>query len=140
MGESEFYKMPAFAALAVVDPPAAAEWYREALGFREISRVYETERTPGFVHVRRERYQDLLLVNAAPGSPVGEGAGRFGGARLTFRTDEDIDELAARAHSAGGLIVEGPVDKHWNAREVTVQDADGYRITFSRFSWISGLY
>lgn len=139
MGESEFYKMPAFAALAVVNPPAAAEWYREALGFREVSRVYETERVLSFIHVRRERYQDLLLVPAAPGSPVGEGTGRAG-ARLTFRTDGDVDELAAWAHAAGGLIVEGPVDKPWKAREVTVQDADGYRITFSRFSWISGLF
>ncbi len=94
MGESEFYKMPAFATLAVVDPQAASEWYREALGFREVSRVYGTEGAAGFVHVRRERYQDLLLVPAAPGSPVGEGAGRAGGARLTFRTDEDVDELA----------------------------------------------
>ena len=140
MSESEFYRMPAFATLAVVDPSASAEWYREALGFREVSRIRDTGRAPGFVHVRRERYQDLLLVAAAPGSSVGEGAGRVGGARLTFRTDEDIDELAVRAHAAGGLIVQGPVDKHWNAREVTVQDADGYRITFSRFSWISGLF
>ncbi len=140
MGESAFYKMPAFATLAVVDPPATAEWYREALGFREISRLCETEKTPGFVHIRRERYQDILLVSAASGSSVGEILGSAGGARLTFRTDEDIDELAARAHAAGGLVVEGPTDTSWNAREVTVQDVDGYRITFSRFSWISGLF
>lgn len=105
MSESEFYKMPAFAALDVVNPPAAAEWYREALGFREVSRVCGTERAPGFVHVRKERYQDLLLVSAAPGFAVGEGVGRAGGARLTFRTDEDIDELAARKR--GSVLISG---------------------------------
>lgn len=139
MSASEFYRMPAFATLTVIDPPAAAGWYTEVLGFRQISRVYDAQDKPGFVHVRRERYQDLLLVSGASGFPAGSpAAGRSFG--LTFRTEEDLDELAARAYAAGALIIEGPVDKPWNAREVTVQDPDGHRITFSNLSWISGLF
>lgn len=138
MSESEFYRMPTFTMLSVADPSTAAEWYAEALGFRQISQVYETKDNPGFVHVRRERYQDLLLVAATPGSSGSPGTGES--FRLTFRIEGDVDELAARAHTAGALIVEGPVDKPWNAREVTVQDADGHRITFSNLSWISGLF
>lgn len=138
MSESEFYKMPTFAMLGVADPAAAAEWYEEALGFRQIARVYETKGNPGFTHVRRDRYQDILLLDAVPGS--GRALGMQAGFKLIFRTEEDLDELADRAYAAGALIVEGPVDKPWNAREVTVQDVDGYRITFSSLSWISGLF
>jgi uncharacterized glyoxalase superfamily protein PhnB len=50
-----------------------------------------------------------------------------------------VEELAARARTAGADVAEGPADKPWNARELTAEDPDGYRITFSNFSWVFGI-
>lgn len=133
-----FYSPPVLATLAVRDLLPAARWYHDTLGFRVVLEMKQNEEMPDLVHLRRAQYQDLLLVPAFTGiftEPMEPG----GGVRLTFKVEEDIDELAAHAAEAGAEIVEGPVDRPWNAREVTVQDPDGYRITFSRFSWVSGI-
>lgn len=135
---THFYRMPAFATLEVHDLRAAARWYHDTLGFRFVFEIRETEEKPGLIHLRRAHYQDVLLVSASAESPA-EFRDPRGGVKLTFRIEEDVDELAARAAAAGAHVVEGPVDTSWNAREVTFQDLDGYRLTFSRFSWISGL-
>lgn len=135
---TEFYRPPVLATLAVRDLLSTAVWYQDILRFRVVLQVQQKGEMPGLVHLRRAQYQDLFLVPAFTGifSELGEPSG---GVRLTFRTEEDIDELATQAGSAGAEIVEGPVDRPWNAREVTFQDPEGYRLTFSRFSWVSGI-
>ena len=65
---------------------------------------------PMLAHLRRARYQDLLLV---PG-------GAAAGARISIslRADGDPAELASRARSvrpAGGSAVEGPIDTPWSS-------------------------
>lgn len=39
--------------------------------------------------------------------------------------------IAERARAAGSPEVEGPIERPWNVREVTITDLDGYRIRFS---------
>jgi hypothetical protein len=41
-----------------------------------------------------------------------------------------VDELATRARLAGARVVEGPIDRPWHVREVTLLDRDGYRLSF----------
>ncbi|MEW6635621.1 MAG: VOC family protein [Actinomycetota bacterium] len=135
---THFYRMPTFATLEVHDLRAAARWYHDTLGFRFVFEIRETEERPALIHLRRAHYQDLLLVSTSTAAPA-ELRDAHGGIKLTFRVEEDVDALADQATDAGAHIVEGPVDTLWNAREVTFQDLDGYRLTFSRFSWIPGL-
>jgi catechol 2,3-dioxygenase-like lactoylglutathione lyase family enzyme len=125
----EFYPMPAFASLEVADVSASAAWYREALGFRS---VYEAppgpDGQPTLIHLRRERYQDLLLSPAPPGSLQSPGQGVV----INFLPGaEPVAAIAEKAKAAGAPQVEGPVERPWNAREITVHDPDGYRIRFS---------
>ena len=42
-----------------------------------------------------------------------------------------VDELASRARAAGANVLEGPIDRPWNARDVTIADPDGYRLNFT---------
>jgi predicted enzyme related to lactoylglutathione lyase len=46
---------------------------------------------------------------------------------MTFQ----VDALAERARTAGANILEGPIDRPWNARDVTIADPDGYRLNFT---------
>lgn len=133
------YRLSAFATLAVQDVASAARWYQEVLGFRVILLARGSRQTPGLAHLRFGQHQDLLLVPAFAGFFDEDQRDPAGGGRLTFRVEEDVEELAARASEAGARLVEGPADRPWNARDVTVEDPDGYRITFSNFSWVSGI-
>jgi len=55
----EFYPMPMFINLEVKDLPASVAWYQDALGFRLL--FSDPPGEPAMAHLRRDRYQDLLL-------------------------------------------------------------------------------
>jgi len=63
----DFYPMPMFINLEVADLPASVDWYQRALGFRVVFEGPPGE--PPMAHLRRDRYQDLLLF-PAPGEGV----------------------------------------------------------------------
>jgi catechol 2,3-dioxygenase-like lactoylglutathione lyase family enzyme len=124
--QEEFYPMPMFVTLEVRDLSLSAEWYQRALGFRV---VYSGP--PGaftLVHLRRERYQDILLVPTQENDPSQRGAG----VTIQFQAGGvGVDEIARGAQAAGAVDVEGPVERPWNVRDVTLYDPDGYRLCFS---------
>jgi len=118
----EIYPMPFFATLTVDDPAAVAGWYQRALGFG-------TMFAGPVVHLRRHKYQDLLLAAPRPGLPP-----TTGGPALTFQADGEVDELATRAAAAASLgasRIEGPLDTPWNTRELRVTDPAGHRLVFT---------
>jgi catechol 2,3-dioxygenase-like lactoylglutathione lyase family enzyme len=118
----DFYPMPLFVNLEVTNLDRSAEWYQQALGFREVYRI------PGLVHLRRARYQDLLLIPSAPGGLDSPG----GGVVIQLQAGElSVDEIADAARQAGSAEVVGPLEQPWNVREVTIHDPDGYRLRFS---------
>lgn len=67
-------------------------------------------------HLRLGQYQDLLLVPAFAAFFDEDKREPGGGVSLTYRVEEDVEELAARIIAAGAHVVEGPVDKPCNAR------------------------
>jgi catechol 2,3-dioxygenase-like lactoylglutathione lyase family enzyme len=122
----DFYPMPMFINLEVADLPASVDWYQRALGFRV---VFEgPPGGPSIAHLRRDRYQDLLLLPAQ-----GEGLRQPGeGVTIQFQAGAaTVEEIAHQARAAGTERVEGPVTRPWNVRDVTVYDLDGYRLRFS---------
>lgn len=118
----DYYPMPMFINLGVTDIDVSVEWYQNTLGFREIFRG------PGMVHLRRERFQDLLLfpTQASDLNSPGEGI------VIQFQAGEiSVEEIAHKAQQQGSSDVDGPLERPWNVREVSVQDPDGYRLRFS---------
>lgn len=122
----EFYPMPMFINLEVKDLPASVTWYQDALGFRILFSGPPGE--PAMAHLRRDRYQDLLLFPAKT-SRRGKPGIRV---LIQFQAGEiSVEEIAAQARSAGTLQVEGPVERPWNVGDVTIHDPDGFRLRFS---------
>jgi catechol 2,3-dioxygenase-like lactoylglutathione lyase family enzyme len=123
------YVMPAFVTPTVSDLERSRRWYVEGLGFALLASVPGPSGEVTLIHLRRWRYQDLLLVPArhplAP-FPVGRGT------RLTFSAHGmDLDALVASARAIGGGSVEGPTATPWNTLDVLARDPDGYEVVFT---------
>ncbi|MGH9518242.1 MAG: MerR family DNA-binding protein, partial [Terriglobales bacterium] len=91
-GEFEIYPMPMFATVATNDVAALRDWYVGALGFAVVFQTPSAQGQGAMAHLRRKKYQDLLLVHNS------ERASSSSSAHLTisFQTD-DVDALAERA-------------------------------------------
>jgi uncharacterized glyoxalase superfamily protein PhnB len=123
----DVYVMPMFATLEEPDLEAAIAWYDAALGFSAMFVARGPDGRPTLAHLRRARYQDLLLV---PGGAAGERE-RIG---ISLRADGDPAELAARARAAascGASAVEGPLDTPWNSTDVRITDPGGHRLVLT---------
>ena len=124
--DREIYPMPAFPTFQVADLDRSRAWY-EALGFIPLAVVPAPDGTPLVVHLRRMRYQDILLV---PGEPTP-------GYRTSFAAGEvDLPAVAAAARRiaerdglAGSIL--GPERTPWYALELTAIDPDGYTIVLT---------
>jgi hypothetical protein len=119
--DTEIYPMPMFLRLEVGDLARSRAFYTEALDFIELAVL------PGsnLVHLRRWRYQDILIVPAR--GPVRAAVGL--GLSLAATLDE-LPALAERARAAGAPVV-GPVDTPWNTTDVTATDPDGLPVTYT---------
>ena len=121
------YVMPSFPTLTVRHLDASTRWYRDMLQFDV---VFELSKR--IVHLRRQRYQDLLLV-PGPADFFASSSGEVGrGVSLYFALGgpADVDAFASQATASGTSAMEGPVNRPWNVREVVFRDPDGYRLVF----------
>ena len=121
----EIYPMPMFPTIAVADVAAVSAWYQAALGFGVVFAA------PGgaMVHLRRRKYQDVLIVPARDGA-----IGAPGSLTVTFNADGELDALAARARNVAALgasNVAGPVATPWNTLDLRVVDPAGHRLVFT---------
>ena len=123
----ETYPMPSFPTLVVSDIGRSSEWYR-ALGFVSVFTMPGPNGLPSLVHLRWAKYADLLLFPDRDGSMAGLPRGR--GVGLNYLTD-DLDAVSRRARELAAQVVEGPVQRPWNVREMVVLDPDGYRLVFN---------
>lgn len=123
----EIYPMPMFATIATTDVSAVANWYAQALGFHVVFQGPPVNGQPAMVHLRRRKYQDVLVVAGAAADSASTAL-----LTLSFHAD-DVDELApqARARVMGKCLVEGPLDTPWNTRDLRVTDPLGNRLVFT---------
>ena len=127
----EIYPMPAFATLAVADVSGVAAWYERALGFSTVFKGPEVGGQPALVHLRRLKYQDLLLIPAPVGIAPADAPSSL---TLSFSVGEDVDALAERARSVeplGRSAITGPFNTPWNTRDIRVTDPAGHRLVFT---------
>jgi uncharacterized glyoxalase superfamily protein PhnB len=122
----DIYGMPAFVTFAVRDIGAARDWYTRGLDFIDLFSVPGPAGAPLLVHLRRWRFQDLLLRPAegevVPGTTVTLSIAAVVG---------ELDALADRARRHGGGQVEGPADTPWNTRDLRTRDPDGNVVVFT---------
>lgn len=124
--DREIYAMPAFVSLPTTDMAAARSWYR-ALGFVELAVMPPDGDAPQLVHLRRYRYQDLLLVPAA--GPVTPGDGRTSFAHAG--TLAELDAVAEAARADGGGEVDGPRPTPWHSVDLVTRDPDGHVVVLT---------
>jgi len=128
-GGHEIYPMPVFVTLFVRDVRSVAEWYERALGFSVVFQAPAAEgHAPPMVHLRRRKYQDLLIL------PAHNDGGAGSSLTVTFNADGEIDALADRARTEPALgvsAIEGPRHTAWNTTDLLVTDPAGHRIVFS---------
>lgn len=120
----EFYPMPMFLKLPARDIQTSMKWYKQVLDFSSIFELPGSDGNTVMAHLRGEKYQDIMLVAQA------NLEARAGDAVICFASN-DVDKIFERATLARGKIVEGPVNRPWNARELVMLDPDGYVITVS---------
>ena len=123
----EIYPMPIFVKIVVADVAAVQAWYERALGFSTIFAMPAADGQPSLVHLRRNKYQDVLLVRGQPDGSASQSV------TLNFNTD-DVDALAAAARSVpalGRFALSGPADTPWNTRDLTVTVLGGHQLVFT---------
>jgi hypothetical protein len=126
-GGHVIYPMPAFLRLASPDPLRIADFFTRVLDFGVMFRGPEVDDVPLLIHLRRMKYQDVLVVR-------GTAAAQSGSAIVpTFAAGsaDEVDALAERVRAQSPDALEGPVDTPWNTRDFTVIDPDGNRYTFT---------
>lgn len=126
----DIYPMPAFVTLAVPDLDRAVSWYVEGLDFVRLFTLPGPDGRAVLVHLRRWRYQDILLRLAGP-REAPSSAARTGWTPSVMALAEELDALAARARAHGSGTVEGPLDTPWNTRDLIATDPDGNRLVFT---------
>jgi catechol 2,3-dioxygenase-like lactoylglutathione lyase family enzyme len=125
----DIYGMPAFTTLTVADLDRTVDWYTNGLDFVVLFTVPGSDGTPVLVHLRRWRYQDILV---RPGLTRQDRASTGDEWTVSVMADADqLDELTKRARDHGGGAVEGPYDTPWNTRDVRTTDPDGYAVVYT---------
>ena len=123
---TDIYPMPSFPMLIARDLEKTSRWYQDVLGFADVFTMRMPNNIPMLAHLRWSRWADILIRPAQSPLPDTPAVG----ITLNFACF-DPDGLAERARVAGATIVEGPIDRPWNARDVTIADPDGHRLNFT---------
>ncbi len=122
----EIYGMPAFVTFSVRDVAATRDWYTEGLGFIDLFSFPGPDGTPFLVHLRRWKFQDIL-IRPADQAPVPGTAATLSIAAVY----SELDGMAERARLHGSGTVEGPADTAWNTRDLTTRDPDRNTVIFT---------
>ena len=116
--DRSIYPMPMFVNLVSQDLTATESLYAAA-GFVTLATIPGPGGAPSLVHLRREKYQDILVT---PGTAVS------GSTTASFAAgDVDLAEVAEQLRGAGA-DVSGPLDTPWFSTDVAFTDADGNKI------------
>jgi hypothetical protein len=120
--DRSIYAMPMFVTFGTSDFPLAEAIYGIA-GFVPLATIPGPDGTPSLVHLRREKYQDILLVTA-DGEP-------HRGRHVSVAADGiDLAELAKRFKDKGVEHTD-PTDTPWFTTDLSFTDSDGNTVTLT---------
>ena len=115
--------MGAVPQFTVPDVVRTAEYYRDVLGFH-IAGYWRTP--PVFAIVRRDTVE--VFFNRADGSTVR--TGRAEGAYDAYFHIAGVEAFAAELRASGADILEGPVIREYERRELVLRDCNGLVLAF----------
>ena len=112
----------------VPDVTAAAEYYRDVLGFKILGYFLDP---PVFAMVARD-VAEIHFGKADDGAtPSPNFTRRRGLGTDAYIWVNNLDALHAELQERGAKIIEGPVQRVYNCYELTVEDLNGFRLVFS---------
>ena len=113
--------------LTVGDIARIMAWYRDVLGFIVADEMIHEGALVG-ASIKAGSVAILLgQDNWAKGRDREKGVGF----RLYCTTAQEIDEIAAEIVARGGELAQPPTDQPWGARDFSVVDPDGFKISIS---------
>jgi uncharacterized glyoxalase superfamily protein PhnB len=113
--------------MTVNDLNASLRFYRDGLGFAVKEEMNEEGKLLGVMLEAGKAVFGLSQDDFAKGRDRVKGVGM----RLYIDTDQNIEELARQAKSAGVTTIEGPGPLPWGPMGFTVTDPDGFKLTIS---------
>ena len=134
--DTSIYGMPAFVTFTVVDLQRSVRWYTDGLGFIVLAELPGPDGSAALVHLRRHRYQDILLLPSSA-AEHGEAAGRLRGGGVRYAISAGAEDLTARAERAAGACaveggtVAGPARTPWNTVDLVCTDPDGHEVVLT---------
>jgi uncharacterized glyoxalase superfamily protein PhnB len=117
--------------LAVRNMKQTIEFYRNSLGFK-MGMVFPDADNPEYVDLSK----DGMVLMFIPAENVGIGSEeKLGvGVNMYMQIDGDIDEYYSELKSRGVKIAVDIKDEPYGSRDFTVEDIDGYKLTFNQVS------
>lgn len=119
--DRSIYVMPMFVNLVVSDLTASQALYAAA-GFVNLATIPGPDGVPALVHLRREKYQDILITQGTPAP--GSVSTSFAAAGV------DLNEVAERLRACGAEVT-GPLDTRWFTTDLSFTDLDGNNVTLT---------
>jgi catechol 2,3-dioxygenase-like lactoylglutathione lyase family enzyme len=118
----------------VPDVVAAAEYYRDVLGFRILGYFLDP---PVFAMIARDT-AEIHFGKADDGSIPAPNSSRRSDGLDAYIWVNDLDPLHAELKARGAKIVEAPVLRVYKCYEMVVEDNFGFRLCFSMDFSLSG--
>ncbi len=117
--------------LAVRNMKQTIQFYRESLGF-QMGMTFPDADNPEYADLSK----DGMVIMLVPAESVGVGAeARLGtGLNLYMQIDGDIDDYYNELKSKGVKILVDIKDEPFGIRDFTVEDINGYKLTFNQAS------
>ncbi len=114
-------------ALTTNDLEQSIAWYRDVIGFVVVEEMRREGSLQGAVIQAGQQRFLLARDDFQKGRDRAKGAGF----RLYCVTAQDIDQLAQGIKQRGGVLEQEPADQPWGARDFSVVDPDGFKISIS---------
>ncbi len=109
--------------VAVDDLAQARQWYVDVFGMPIVDEAERncTFRFPGGIYINLNVPDGLAeLIEPTPVGPAGTPP------RMVMTLEvADVDALAARLHTLGVALLNGPIDRPWGSRTITIADPSG---------------
>lgn len=117
--------------LAVRNVKETVKFYRNTLGF-EMGMTFPDISNPGYADLSK----DGVVLMFIPAKNIGIGGDeKLGvGVNLYIQIDGDIDEYYQELKKKGVNIVVAIKDEPYGIRDFTIEDIDGYKLTFNQVS------
>ena len=117
--------------LAVRNMKQTIEFYKSSLGF-QMGMTFPDADNPEYADLSKDGM--VLMFIAAENISIGSEQKLGIGVNLYMEIDGDIDEYYAELKNKGVNIVADIKDEPFGIRDFTVQDINGYQLTFNQVS------